>query len=114
MWPTTVLFLFFPCRNFCAENFVIFFYEIKLLFTYLLATSSKLALVRNLSCGYQATQESLETSLADVKASATAPNGPSGPLSYASASPTQYQLMSGQQSCRTLGIECKGALPNGV
>ncbi len=36
MWPTLVLFLFFPCRNFCAENFVIFFYEIKLLFTYLL------------------------------------------------------------------------------
>ncbi len=28
MWPTTVLSLFFPCRNFCAENFVIFFYEI--------------------------------------------------------------------------------------
>ncbi len=35
MWPTIVLSLFFPCRNFCAENFVIFFYEIKLLFTYL-------------------------------------------------------------------------------
>ncbi len=33
MWPTTVLSLFFPCRNFCAENFVIFFYEIMLLFT---------------------------------------------------------------------------------
>ncbi len=36
MWPTNVLSLFFPCRNFCAENFLIFFYEIKLLFTYLL------------------------------------------------------------------------------
>ncbi len=36
MWPTLVLFLFFPCRNFCAENFVSFFCEIKLLFTYLL------------------------------------------------------------------------------
>ncbi len=35
MWPTLVLFLFFPCRNFCAENFLIFFCEIKLLFTYL-------------------------------------------------------------------------------
>ncbi len=35
MWPTTVLSLFFPCRNFCAKNFVIFFYEILLLFTYL-------------------------------------------------------------------------------
>ncbi len=35
MWPTIVLSLFFPCRNFCAENFVIIFYEIKLLFTYL-------------------------------------------------------------------------------
>ncbi len=35
MRPTTVLSLFFPCRNFCAENFVIFFYEIKLLFTLL-------------------------------------------------------------------------------
>ncbi len=35
MWPTTVLSLFFSCRNFCAENLVIFFYEIKLLFTYL-------------------------------------------------------------------------------
>ncbi len=34
MRPTIVLPLFFPCRNFCAENFVIFFYEIKLLFTY--------------------------------------------------------------------------------
>ncbi len=33
MWPTIVLSLFFPCRNFCAGNFVIFFYEIKLLFT---------------------------------------------------------------------------------
>ncbi len=36
MWPTIVVPLFFPCRNFCAENFVIFFNEIKLLFTYLL------------------------------------------------------------------------------
>ncbi len=36
MWPTTVLSLFFPCSNLCAENFVIYFYEIKLLFTYLL------------------------------------------------------------------------------
>ncbi len=35
MWPTTVLSLCFPCRNVCAENVVIFFYEIKLLFTYL-------------------------------------------------------------------------------
>ncbi len=33
MWPTIVLSLLFPCRNFCAENFVIFFYKIKLLFT---------------------------------------------------------------------------------
>ncbi len=29
MWPTTVVSFFFPYRNFCAENFVIFFYEIK-------------------------------------------------------------------------------------
>ncbi len=36
MWPTVVLFLFFPCKNVCAENFVIFFCEIGLLFTYLL------------------------------------------------------------------------------
>ncbi len=35
MWPATVLSLFFPCRNYCAENFVIFFYEIKLLVTLL-------------------------------------------------------------------------------
>ncbi len=28
--------LVLPCRNFCAENFLIFFYEIKLLLTYLL------------------------------------------------------------------------------
>ncbi len=33
MWPIIALSLFFLCRNFCAENFVIFFYEIKLLFT---------------------------------------------------------------------------------
>ncbi len=32
MWPSIIS--FFPCRNFCAENFVIFLYEIKLLFTY--------------------------------------------------------------------------------
>ncbi len=36
MWPIIVLSLFSPCRNFCAENFAIFFYEIKLLFTLLL------------------------------------------------------------------------------
>ncbi len=41
MWPTTVLSLFFPCRNFCAENFVIFFYEIKLSSTYLLTAGTK-------------------------------------------------------------------------
>ncbi len=35
MWPITAVSLFFPCRNFCAENFVIFFYEIKLLFSLL-------------------------------------------------------------------------------
>ncbi len=34
MLPTIILSLFFPCRNFCAENFVLLFYEIKLLFTY--------------------------------------------------------------------------------
>ncbi len=34
MWPTTVLSVFLPWRNFCAENFEIFFYEIKLLFTF--------------------------------------------------------------------------------
>ncbi len=38
-----------------------------------------------LSCGYEVTRESLETSLADARALATAPNDPSRPLSYASA-----------------------------
>ncbi len=38
MWPTIVLSMSFPCRNFCAENFVIVFCERKLLFTYLLTT----------------------------------------------------------------------------
>ncbi len=35
-WPANVLSLFFPCRNFCAENFVIFFYKAWLLLTDLL------------------------------------------------------------------------------
>ncbi len=35
MWPTIVLSSFFPSRNYCAENFKTFFYEIKFLFTYL-------------------------------------------------------------------------------
>ncbi len=33
--------LVFPCRNFCGENFVIFFYEVKLLFTYLFRAAFK-------------------------------------------------------------------------
>ncbi len=46
MWPTIVLSLFFLCRNCCAENFVMFFYEIKLLFTYLLKKgTSRLSVV---------------------------------------------------------------------
>ncbi len=35
MWPRMVMSYCFPCSYFCAENFVILFYEIKLLFTYL-------------------------------------------------------------------------------
>ncbi len=45
VWPTIVLSLFFPCRNFCAENCVIFFYEIKLLFTLLAFKKNVLYLV---------------------------------------------------------------------
>ncbi len=41
MWPTIVLFLFFPCRNFCAENVLIFVCEIKLLFTLLYFKSNR-------------------------------------------------------------------------
>ncbi len=32
--PSIFLSSFFPCRIFCAENFVIFVYEIKFMFTY--------------------------------------------------------------------------------
>ncbi len=35
MWPSIVLSWFFPCRNFYADNFLIFFYESSCLLSYL-------------------------------------------------------------------------------
>ncbi len=46
MWTSIVLSSFFPCRNFCAEKFVIFLYEIKLV-TYLQHVQAKCPIFRS-------------------------------------------------------------------